>query len=395
METTDDNCLALVINTGNTDGMVLYSYDNGDTWERKVYFHDPAPGVLLDNSFVYPRWTSAQWNSNKELMMAYEFNFSDHQGHYGPSLGGVAFWSEYMPYYGDGSSFNQWGVDPTNPVPPVQGQPFIMDSAYLFQDIYASWWLWSDASHDMWPEYFGYLTTLDENGNWEDPYTATEFNIEDRGLHGSYNSGICAFPVLCKVGNSDYDLVTVWSAMDENNTDGNNKFYYKLFASYSGDGGMTWSTMKHLTNDFMYQYSECVYPQATVIGNTLVVAAQLDATADAYVMSVGSGATGQDLESSDCYYQGFTFDLNELFPEAGVNVPENNTVKMNIYPNPAVDQLNVNLSQGADIVIYNVMGQAVRTVEGHVGANTVDLSGLTSGVYFVNAGSNTQKFIVK
>ncbi|MBR5378494.1 MAG: T9SS type A sorting domain-containing protein [Bacteroidales bacterium] len=395
METTDDNCLALVINTGNTDGMVLYSYDNGDTWERKVYFHDPAPGVLLDNSFVYPRWTSAQWNSNKELMMAYEFNFSDHQGHYGPSLGGVAFWSEYMPYYGDGSSFNQWGVDPTNPVPPVQGQPFIMDSAYLFQDIYASWWLWSDASHDMWPEYFGYLTTLDENGNWEDPYTATEFNIEDRGLHGSYNSGICAFPVLCKVGNSDYDLVTVWSAMDENNTDNNNKFYYKLFASYSGDGGMTWSTMKHLTNDFMYQYSECVYPQATVIGNTLVIAAQLDATADAYVMSVGSGATGQDLESSDCYYQGFTFDLNELFPDAGVNVPENNTVKMTIYPNPAVDQLNVNLSQGADIVIFNVMGQAVRTVEGHVGANTVDLSGLTSGVYFVNAGSNTQKFIVK
>ncbi len=388
METTDDNCLALVINTGNTDGMVLYSYDNGDTWERKVYFHDPAPGVLLDNSFAYPRWTSAQWNSNKELMMAYEFNFSDHQGHYGPSLGGVAFWSEYMPYYGDGSSFNQWGVDPTNPVPPVQGQPFIMDSAYLFQDIYASWWLWSDASHEMWPEYFGYLTTLDENGNWEDPYTATEFNIEDRGLHGSYNSGICAFPVLCKVGNSDYDLVTVWSAMDENNTDGAGNYYYKLFASYSGDGGMTWSTMKHLTNDFMYQYSECVYPQATVIGNTLVVAAQLDGATGTFVQS-------DEENSSDNYYQGFTFDLNELFPDAGVNVPENNTVKMNIYPNPAVDQLNVNLSQGADIVIYNVMGQAVRTVEGHVGANTVDLSGLTSGVYFVNAGSNTQKFIVK
>ena len=388
METTDDNCLALVINTGNTDGMVLYSYDNGDTWERKVYFHDPAPGVLLDNSFVYPRWTSVQWNSNKELMMAYEFNFSDHQGHYGPSLGGVAFWSEYMPYYGDGSSFNQWGVDPTNPVPPVQGQPFIMDSAYLFQDIYASWWLWSDASHEMWPEYFGYLTTLDENGNWEDPYTATEFNIEDRGLHGAYNSGICAFPVLCKVGNSDYDLVTVWSALDENNTDGGGNYYYKLFASYSGDGGMTWTTMKHLTNDFMYQYSECVYPQATVIGNTLVIAAQLDGATGTFVQE-------DDDNAADNYYQGFTFDLNELFPDAGVNVPENNTVKMNIYPNPAVDQLNVNLSQGADIVIYNVMGQAVRTVEGHVGANTVDLSGLTSGVYFVNAGSNTQKFIVK
>ncbi|MBR3427318.1 MAG: T9SS type A sorting domain-containing protein [Bacteroidales bacterium] len=391
METTDDNCLALVINTGNTDGMVLYSYDNGDTWERKVYFHDPAPGVLLDNSFAYPRWTSVQWNSNKELMMAYEFNFSDHQGHYGPSLGGVAFWSEYMPYYGDGSSFNQWGVDPTNPMPPVQGQPFIMDSAYLSQDIYASWWLWSDASHDMWPEYFGYLTTLDENGDWEDPYTATEFNLSastERELHGPYNSGVCAFPVLCKVDNSDYDLVAVWSALDENNKDGAGKYYYKLFASYSGDGGMTWSTMKHLTNNFMYQYSECVYPQATVSGHTLVIAAQLDGATGTFVQSDEDNAM-------DCYYQGFTFDLDELFPDAGVNVPENNTVKMNIYPNPAVDQLNVTLSKGADIVIYNVMGQAVRTVEGHVGANTVDLSGLTSGVYFVNAGQNTQKFIVK
>ena len=151
---------------------------------------------------------------------------------------------------------------------------------------------------------------------------------------------------------------------------------------------MTWSTMKHLTNNFMYQYSECVYPQATVSGHTLVIAAQLDGATGTFVQSDEDNAM-------DCYYQGFTFDLDELFSEEGVNVPENNTVKMSIYPNPAVDQLNVTLSKGADIVIYNVMGQAVRTVEGHVGANTVDLSGLTSGVYFVNAGSNTQKFIVK
>ena len=55
METTEDNCLALVINTGHTDGMVLYSYDDGNTWERKVYFHDPCPGVEVEESFFYPR----------------------------------------------------------------------------------------------------------------------------------------------------------------------------------------------------------------------------------------------------------------------------------------------------------------------------------------------------
>ncbi len=387
METTESNCLALVINTGNTDGMVLYSYDNGESWERKVYFHDPAPGVLLEDSFVYPRWTSALWNSNMDLMMAYEFNFSDHQGHYGPSLGGVAFWSEYLPYYGDGVAY---GFDPNNPKPPVHGQPFIMDSAYLFQDIYASLWRWSDATHEMWPEYFGYLTTLTDDGEWENPYTATEFKIEDTGLHGSYNSGVCAFPVLCKVGDSDADLVAVWSAMDENNTDGTN-FYYKLFASYSGDGGLTWSTMKQLTTDFMFELSECVYPQAAVVGTTLIVASQMDAGTGTFVQSDPT-----DTDPSDNYYQGLTFELNDLFPGVGVGVSEvNHNTHMNVYPNPATDQLNITLSQNADIVIYNIMGQNVMNVEGHAGPNVINISNLNAGIYFVNAGADIQKFVVK
>jgi hypothetical protein len=69
--------------------------------------------------------------------------------------------------------------------------------------------------------------------------------------------------------------------------------------------------------------------------------------------------------------------------------------KMNLYPNPAVDQLNITLNQNTDIVIYNIMGQNVMTVEGHAGANTINISNLMSGVYFVNAGTETQKFIVK
>ena len=68
---------------------------------------------------------------------------------------------------------------------------------------------------------------------------------------------------------------------------------------------------------------------------------------------------------------------------------------MTVYPNPAVDQLNVTLSQNADIEIYNVMGQKVMTFEGHAGANTISLNGLTSGVYVISAGSDVQKFIVK
>ena len=393
METTEDNCLALVINSAWCDGMVIYSYDNGETWERKVFYHHPGVHATFDTWFMYPRWTSAVWGIDGELCLAYEFNGSKDEpgsGSYYPGIGGVAFWSENMPYYGDGSSFAEWGSDPTNPMPPTPGQPFIMDSAYMFEDVYASWWLWSDATHEMWPEYMGYLPALTEDGEVEpDPYNVEEFNIEDRSLHGSYNSGCVAMPVLCKLPDSDFDLVAVWSAMDENMTDGAGNYYYKLFASYSGDGGRTWAPQVHITNDFMLQYTEHVYTQAAVIGQTLIVACQTDGQTGTFVQN-------DDEDWTDNLYSGYTYDLKELFPNAGVGVPEiEHNTHVSVYPNPAVDQLNITLNKNAEVTVYNIMGQTVMTMEGRAGANVLDISSLNSGIYFVNAGNDTQKFVVK
>ena len=391
METTEDNCLALVVNNAWSDCFVLVSYDDGETWEKKTFWHHPGITTTFDTWFMYPRWTSAQWGNNGELCVAYEFNGSTGEpgsGSYYPALGGVAFWSETMPYHGE--SLPEWGCDPTNPKPMAPGEPFIMDSAYMYQDIYASWWLWSDATHPMWDEYMGYLPALLDDGTVEPaPYNVMEFNIDDRSLHGAYNSGCVAMPVLAKVPGSDYDFVAVWSAMDENNKDGADNYYYKLFASYSGDGGRTWAPMVHITNDFMYQYNECVYVQAAVVGTTLVVAAQMDGETGTFVQS-------DDPDASNNYYQGLTFELNDLFPGVNVGVPEvSHNTHMSIYPNPAVEQLNVTLSQNADIVIYNIMGQNVMNVEGHAGANSINISSLNAGIYFISAGSDTQKFIVK
>ena len=392
METTDDNCLALVINSAWSDGMVLYSYDDGETWNKKEFYHHPGVHTTMDNWFMYPRWTSAQWGVDGELCLAYEFNGSTGEpgsGSYYPGIGGVAFWSENMPYHGE--ALPQFGCDPNNPKPMQPGQPFIMDSAYMFEDIYASWWLWSDASHPMWDEYMGYLPALTDEGAVEpDPYNVMEFNIEDRSLHGAYNSGCVAMPVLAKVPGSDADMVAVWSAMDENNIDGTSgNYYYKLFASYTPDGGRTWAPQIHLTNDFMWSLNEFVYVQAAVIGTTLVIAVQTDSETGTFVQS-------DESDGANNLYQGFTYELNDLFPGIGVGVPEvNHNTHMSVYPNPAVDQLNVTLSQNADIVIYNIMGQNVMNVEGHAGANSINISNLNAGVYFISAGSDTQKFIVK
>jgi hypothetical protein len=377
METTEDNRLALVVNNAWSDGMVLYSDDNGETWERKVFYSHPNPfGDFTDKWFFYPRWTSCQWDNAGKLHVAYEFNGSTGtpgSGSYYPALGGVAYWSEIMPYNENGTIF-------------TPGEPFVMDSNYMFTDIYASLWMWSDATHEMWPEYVGYLTPLTPEGNPEDPYTATEFAIEDNGLHGAYNSGICAMPVLCMDPASN-DMVIIWSAMDENNTDGTN-FYYKLFARYSGDGGNSWSDMVQLTTDFIYSLSEYVYAQAVVRDGQLIIAVQSDPETGTFVQS-------DDGDGSNNYYQGFTFDINELFGWTW-NVNEANTdTQMNVYPSPATDKISVVLSNNQEIVVFNLMGQVIATYEGHAGINTLDITSLRTGVYFISAGNETQKFIVK
>jgi len=398
METTEDNRLTLVVNNAWSDGFVLYSDDNGETWERKVFYSHPnIHGVDTSEWFFYPRYVSALW-AGDQLKLAYEWNGSTGDpgaGSYYPGIGGVAFWGDNLVYpeYGAGISAIEGNL--------VPGEHFVMDTAYLYQDLYGSMWWWSDANHEMMPEYMGYLTTLTDEGNFEPYWEATEMNFvvgegTNLGEHGKYNQGICAWPVLCKVPGSD-DLVAVWSALDENCKDGSNMWYYHIFANYSTDGGMTWGneTMDYMValcggDDYwMYENSEMVYPQAAIVGDQLIVVAQVDE-------GTGSFVQNEDTRGDDNYYVGYTFNLNELWPNVGVSVPEvSHNTKMVVSPNPASTVLNVNLNQSSEIVIYTITGQVVSTQKGHVGANTINISSLSSGVYFINAGSDTQKFVVK
>ena len=396
MENTGGNELNIVVNTRRGDGVVLTSNDEGNTWERTEFYHHPGIDVDFGDglAYMYPRWASALWDNDGTLHVAYEFGGGTGDAtstSYYPGIGGIAYWSSAMPYHGE--TLPQFGVDPNNPMPMQPGQPFVMDSSYISQDIYSSLWIWGDATHTMWNEYIGYVTPLDENEQpLEDPYEAMSFTIsDDWAAHGSYNGGICEMPVLVSTANNDL-LVAVWIGMDDHHTGGQNSdHYFKLFTRASLDKGMTWTPMQNLTSDFMFELSECVYPQAAITGNTLVVACQMDGEPDSYL--IGSGG---DVTADDNYYQAFTFNLMELFPEYdGIEEEVSHNTRMSLYPNPAADQLNVILSQNAGILIYNIMGQAVMNVEGHVGANSINISELTAGVYFLSAGNDTQKFIVK
>ena len=211
IENTGGNELNIVVNTRRGDGALLTSYDEGNTWERKVYYKHPnIDGDFTDSWYMYPRWTSALKDNNGKLRLAFEFGGGTGEissTNYYPGIGGVAYWSESMPY-ADTQTHAAYGYDPNNPMSPTPGQPFIMDSAYMYNDIYAAWPRWSDQTWDN-PAYFGYLAPLDEDGNWQSWEEAEEFNIEDFTLHGSYNGGICEMPVLLMTPAQDL-MVAVW-----------------------------------------------------------------------------------------------------------------------------------------------------------------------------------------
>ena len=83
----------------------------------------------------------------------------------------------------------------------------------------------------------------------------------------------------------------------------------------------------------------------------------------------------------------------ELIPDA---VPEYSK-EAKVYPNPAQNMLHVEGTGLTEVEVFNIMGQSVL----HVGENfeTVDISHLQNGIYFVrlktNDGEKTVKLVVE
>lgn len=78
-------------------------------------------------------------------------------------------------------------------------------------------------------------------------------------------------------------------------------------------------------------------------------------------------------------------------------VAENNSEKVSVYPNPAVNQVTLSGENLSTLAIYNVAGQLVRVVKLNEVVNTIDMN-VEAGVYFFsvydNNGANTVTRVV-
>ena len=394
------NRVAFILNNAWSDGKAVISEDNGATWSERVFYQHP--GITLDYTdewFFYPRWTSAAFDGNDNLHIAYEWNGTTGapgSGSYYPGVGGVGYWSEILPK-------NEMCLGGIGEV----GQPFIMDSTYLIQDFYGSEWWWSDANHDPLPENFGMLqilgpdhqvTPYDED--LPDDYIWFGDDITNLGddMHGKYNNGVAGFASMYYDVNTN-KVVVFWSMLageqgqwywDENY----NCFYFSIFCNYSTDGGATWEGVKHVigfmppAEQDIHIYDESVYGQVIPYlyndegGDYVWYVYQNDQDAGTFVQS-------DETVWDNNFYNAVKVYLSDML----TGVEENNVevpTTMSVYPNPANGSFHMELNQEADVNVYNVAGQLVKTYKSVKSLNV----NLEAGIYFVKAGNETQKVVV-
>lgn len=388
------NRVSFIVNNAWSDGKLVISEDNGQTWGERIFFQHPGIDVVYeDDWFMYPRWTTAAFDSDDNLHIVYEYNGTTgapSDGSYYPTLGGAAYWSEILPK-------NEMCLGGIGEV----GGPFIMDTTYIQQDLYSSEWYWSDALHASLPEYFGQMEIVDADGNVLPRESAEGYwpTIGTGGwdLHGAYNCGKAAFATMV-YDDAANAIYAVWSQIcgDEDGVffDGVNH-YFRLFCNVSFDGGMTWEGTKGVLTDFMNLYDEMVYPVAVPYvyedadGKYIQVVYQNDQEPGTYVQ-------GDEASFDNNFYRAVRINVDFM------DVQENQIVEkvdMNVFPNPATgEEVTIQVNSMSTVSIYNAVGQLVDTYN-FDGQKTINVSEYASGVYFIKADNGaavtTQKVIVK
>ncbi len=65
------------------------------------------------------------------------------------------------------------------------------------------------------------------------------------------------------------------------------------------------------------------------------------------------------------------------------------------YPNPAEEKLFIETDDAADVTITEISGKIIRHLPLQPGINTIDITSLSSGMYFIKSGTSNLKFIKK
>lgn len=95
------------------------------------------------------------------------------------------------------------------------------------------------------------------------------------------------------------------------------------------------------------------------------------------------------------YPEGESSPVGPVTVEVTVSINENNEVAFVVYPNPAENYVMIESVKEAEVSIYSINGQMVSSQTINEGTNTIDVSSLKAGMYFMKVNESMIKFIVK
>lgn len=85
--------------------------------------------------------------------------------------------------------------------------------------------------------------------------------------------------------------------------------------------------------------------------------------------------------------QAFSIVVDGVVGAGGLSVADNSVSNVSVYPNPAQNYINISLKDNADtsnykLALYDLQGRMVKKYDKFV--STIDVNGLSSGIYFLN-----------
>jgi hypothetical protein len=74
-------------------------------------------------------------------------------------------------------------------------------------------------------------------------------------------------------------------------------------------------------------------------------------------------------------------------------IDESESVSLGVYPNPANTFINISTSSFGQAMVLNSLGQTVKVLNINSALNTIDISDLETGVYYLQLDSKVMKFV--
>ena len=334
--------IAFVVASSVTDGVVMKSEDNGDTWDRLTFYESPDP--LFDNSYEMPRHGGTDGYHSIVLddlnrvhvasgRMMHIGDGGGGQTSYYPYSNGLLYWNETMPAM-DSASI---GSDILNP-------SLVTDPMYLLAEVQEN-----EAGDTIigTPTYQGSLTTMAQ----------LAFDYDNQILYAFYSGLTLGF-----------------------NTEEFN--YRHIWMRFSEDYGQTWSEYTDLTGDVFHIFSECVYPS---------VAARV--TEEVHLVYQTDNSPGINSLHEDHGVVDNNIVHLPVTTVVGINEAPANIVGLEqINPNPASTTANVIVNVDkptfVEMSLVNMLGQVVYANSmnlNYAGMHNVklDVSSFEAGIYFV------------